>query len=74
MKEEKLQERYDELDNIISTLDILIGEITDKDYIDLFNETKYTAQDELDRIEEQLAEIEKENAKSDDIDWYNTRL
>lgn len=74
MKEEKLQERYDELDNIISTLDILIGEITDKDYIDLFNETKYTAQDELDRIEEQLAEIERENAKSDDIDWNNSRL
>lgn len=48
------QERYDERDNIVSSLNILINEITDKDYIDMLNEIKYQAQDELQQLEEIL--------------------
>lgn len=72
--EEKLQKKYDELDNIISTLDILIGEITDQDYKDTLCEIKYDAQEELDRVQEQLEELEEDEYKSNEIDWNKERL
>lgn len=72
--EEKLQKKYDELDNIISTLDILIGEITDQDYKDTLSEIKYDAQEELDRVQEQLEELENDEYKSNEIDWNKERL
>ena len=50
------QERYDELDNIVTTIDGLIDEISDKYYIDCLNEIKFEAQNELDEVEEQLKE------------------
>ena len=50
------QEKYDELDNIISTIDVLIDEISDKYYIDCLNEIKFEAQNELTEVEEQLKE------------------
>lgn len=49
-----LQEEYDELDNIIRTLDTLIDEIKDKYYIDSLNELKFEAQTKLDEIEPEL--------------------
>lgn len=51
------QDRYDELDNIVSTLDVLIDDITDEYYIDMLKDLKYQAQDEMEEIE---PEIEKE--------------
>ena len=51
-----LQDRYDELDNIVRTLDNLIDDITDKDYILQLEETKYQAQEELDEVSEKLQE------------------
>lgn len=49
-----LQEEYDELDNIIGTLDTLISEIKDKYYIDSLNDLKFEAQTRLDEIEPEL--------------------
>ena len=49
-----LQEEYDELDNIISTLDTLMSEIKDKYYIDSLNDLKFEAQTRLDEIEPEL--------------------
>ena len=53
-----LIERYDELDNIESTLRILIDEITDKDYISQLQEIMYQAENEKAEVEDDL---EKEN-------------
>lgn len=50
------QEKYDELDNIVSSIDILIDEINDKYYIDMLNVLKYQAQNELEEVEEKLQE------------------
>ena len=47
-----LQDKYDELDNIISSIDILIDEISDKDYKDRLNEIKFDAQNELEETED----------------------
>ena len=56
-----LQERYDELDNIVSSIDILVDDISDKEYIDMLNEIKFNAQNEKEEIEEKLQkEYEKE--------------
>ncbi len=50
------QDKYDELDNIISSIDILVDEISDKDYIDRLNEIKFDAQNEIEEVEEKLEE------------------
>lgn len=55
------QERYDELDNIVRSIDVIVDEITDKYYIDMLNEIKFEAQNELKEIQEKLEEeYEKE--------------
>lgn len=45
------QDRYDELYNIVSTLDVLISEITDEVYIDDLREMKWRAEDEMKEVE-----------------------
>lgn len=57
-----LQDKYDELDNIISSIDILVDEISDKDYIDRLNEIKFDAQNEIEKVEE---ELEKERTEEE---------
>ncbi len=54
------QDRYDELDNIISSIDILVDEISDKDYIDRLNEIKFDAQNEIEEVEEKLEKEREE--------------
>ncbi len=50
------QSRYDELDEIIDSIDILVDKITDKDYIERLNEIKFDAQNELDEVSDKLQE------------------
>lgn len=49
-----LQEEYDELTEIIDTLDNLIDSISDKNYIDQLRETKYEAENRRTEIEPAL--------------------
>lgn len=51
-----LQERFDELENIVDTLNVLIDEITDKNYIEDLRNIKYQAMNEMDEINNQLEE------------------
>lgn len=53
------QDRYDELDNIVRTLDILADDINDKYYIDLINDIKFEAENELEEVAEKLEEEQK---------------
>ena len=50
------QRKYDELDEIVSSINLLIDEIDDQDYIDDLNEIKYRAQDELEEVQEKILE------------------
>ena len=60
----ELQDRYDELYNLISSLDSLIDELTDKNYIEQLELIKYEAQNEFGEVSKQLsAEQEKEYAE-----------
>lgn len=61
-----LQERYDEIVNIVDTLNVLIDEITDKNYIEDLRNIKYQAMNEMDEISNQLEEeYEKEQRELD---------
>ena len=61
MKLEELRNKYDELDNIISSIRILTKEITDKNYIEQLELIQYEAQNEFEEVSKQLsAEQEKE--------------
>lgn len=60
----ELQDRYDELDNLIGSLNSLIDELTDKNYIEQLELIKYEAQNEFEEVSKQLsAEQEKEYAE-----------
>lgn len=48
------QEKYDELDNIVSTLDTLIDEIENEHYIEMLREIKFEAEEELEEVQEDL--------------------
>lgn len=64
------QSKYDELDNIVSSINILIDDISDKDYIDRLNEIKYEAQNELDEVAEKLQEeYDKEERQREKEYW-----
>jgi hypothetical protein len=48
------QEKYDELENIVSTLDVLIDEITDEYFKGSLRNLKYEAEEQMEEIEEDL--------------------
>ena len=54
------QEKYDELYNIISTLNVLIDEITDDYYKSTLMETKFEAEKEIEEVEEILRNEQRE--------------
>ena len=69
MKLEELRNKYDELDNIISSIRILTKEITDKNYIEQLELIQYEAQNELDEIEPQIQKLEKEEEREINIEY-----
>lgn len=68
------QDKYDELDNIIITLDELIDEISDKEYIELLREIKYQAENELTEVEERLKEIREKEYKEMEREYERSVL
>ena len=69
-----IYERYDELDNIVTTLRYLAEEIKDKNYKETFDEIRYEAQDELEEVEEQIYEIEKAEQKELEREYDRERI
>ena len=67
-------DKYDELYNIVSTLDCLVDETKDQYYKDVLNEIKYEAQTELDGVEEKIAEIEREEQEELEREFDKERL
>lgn len=69
-----LQERYDELDTIISELDYLINEISDKNYKEQLELIKYEAEDELEEIEPQLIEEQNKEEKWQELEYERSAV
>lgn len=69
-----LQERYDELDNIVSTLDSLINEINDESYIKDLQYIKYQAENERDEVETNLQKEQNKEYKEMNRQFIESRL
>ena len=69
-----LQERYDELDEIICSINLLIDAITDKYYIEDLNEIKYRAQEELEEVQEKLQEENEREEKEMNYQFERSRF
>lgn len=74
MKLEELRNKYDELDNIISSIRILTKEITDKDYIEQLELIQYEAQNELDEIEPQIQKLEEEEEREINREYERSKI
>lgn len=68
------QQRYDELDEIVSSINLLIDEIDDQNYIDDLNEIKYRAQDELGEVQEKLQEEYEREEKEMNYQFERSRF
>ena len=69
-----LQRKYDELDEIVSSINLLIDEIDDQDYIDDLNEIKYRAQDELKEVQEKLQEENEREEREMNYQFERSRF
>lgn len=65
-----LQDRYDELDNLISSLNCLMEELTDKNYIEQLELIKFEAQNEIEEISEQLEELREQEEKGQEREYW----
>ncbi len=68
------QNRYDELDNIVRTLDILADDINDKYYIDLINDIKFEAENELQEVAEKLEEEQRREERQLENDYLKEAI
>lgn len=71
---EELRNKYDELDNIISSIRILTKEITDKNYIEQLELIQYEAQNELDEIEPQIQKLEEEEEREINREYERSKI
>ena len=71
---DELRDRYDELDNIISSIQILTKEIKDKDYIEKLEIIEFEAQDELDEITPRIEQLEEEEEKELEDEYNRERI
>ena len=74
MKLEELRNKYDELDNIISSIRTLTKEITDKNYIEQLELIQYEAQNELDEIEPQIQKLEEEEEREINREYERSKI
>ena len=74
MNLEELRNKYDELDNIISSIRILTKEITDKNYIEQLELIQYEAQNELDEIEPQIQKLEEEEERKINREYERSKI
>ena len=73
----EIQERYDELYNIVDTLDTLIEELDGKymqNYIDQLRETMWEAQTEMDLIEPELQKSQWKEEQAQENEYWASQF
>lgn len=68
------QERFDELDNIVSSIDLLVSEISNQYYIEMLNVLKYEAQDELEEVAKLLLEEQEREEREMNYQFERSRF
>lgn len=71
---DELIKKYDELENIVDTLGILIKETTDKYYIDALTDIRLQAFGEFEDTEKELNELESKEIEAQNIEFENSRI
>lgn len=66
----ELQDRYDELDNLINSLSSLMDELTDKNYIEQLELIKYEAQNEFEDVSEQLQKQREQEERQGEKEYW----
>lgn len=66
----ELQDRYDELYNLIGSLDSLMDELTDKNYIEQLELIKYEAQNEFEDVSEQLQKQREQEERQEEKEYW----
>lgn len=74
MNIDSLYTRKDELETIVDGIDSIVDNISDKYYIDVLNEAKYEAENELDEIDDKIVEYEDEAEKEESIAFERSRI
>lgn len=74
MNLDDLRDRYDELDNIISSIRILTKEIKDKDYIERLEIIEFEAQDELNEIIPKLEQLEEKEEEEMNREYERSKI
>lgn len=74
MNIDSLYTRKDELGTIVDGIDSIVDNISDKYYIDVLNEAKYEAENELDEIDDKIVEYEDEAEKEESIEFERMRI
>lgn len=74
MNIDSLYTRKDELETIVDGIDSIVDNISDKYYIDVLNEAKYEAENELDEIDDKIVEYEDEAEKEESIEFERSRI
>lgn len=69
-----LQEKYDELENIISSLDLLIDELYSKEYIEELQFIKYKAIDEKEELEPELIKMQEKEENEINLQYERGRI
>lgn len=69
-----LQDRYDELDNIITSIRLLTSHLTDKNYIEQLEIIQFQAEDDLEEIEKLLQEQYDREEKEQEREFYYSRI
>lgn len=65
-----LQDRYDELYNLISSLDSLMNELTDKNYIEQLELIKFEAQNEFEEVSEHLQKQREQEERQEEKEYW----
>lgn len=68
------EEKYNELSNIVDTLDSLINDVSDDYYSNALEEIKFEAQRELEEVEEELQEEQDEELREMNREFERSRL
>jgi len=66
----ELQDRYDELDNLISSLNSLMDELTNKNYIEQLELVKFEAQNEFEEVSEQLQKQKEQEENQEEKEYW----
>lgn len=69
-----IQNRYDELDNLISTIDLLLYDIESKDIKEDLEYIKYNYLSEKEELEDRLVELQEEEERQANYEYERSVL